>query len=212
MKGRFVYLAMAISLGLILIPFFREEGKMGWFLGTLLIAAIPLAAVYALEGEKRPKIIICLLTAPMVILDMLNTFFASPALIAIMHGFSTIPYLYIVIQLVKHILSRTTITGDMIFCAICIYLMIGFMWTGPYVVMEIIDPHSFAGISGVADLTYFSFATLTTVGYGDVAPVSNLAKRLSVLEAATGSIYMAIIVALVVGKYLSKSLEQESSK
>ena len=84
------------------------------------------------------------------------------------------------------------------------------MWTGIYAIVEGIFPGSFSGISETADLLYFSFVTLTTVGYGDIAPQFILAKRLAVLEAAMGGIYMAVIIAMIVGRYMSMQTEQDS--
>jgi len=78
--------------------------------------------------------------------------------------------------------------------------------------LEGISPGSFSGISKNEDFIYFSFASLTTVGYGDVAPKSILGKRLAVFEAAMGSVYMAIIVVLIVGRYMSLQAEQNSEK
>jgi len=84
------------------------------------------------------------------------------------------------------------------------------MWSGIYVVLEGISPGSFSGLSETTDLLYFSFVTLTTVGYGDVSPLSILAKRLAIFEAAMGGIYMAIIIAMIVGRYMSLQAEQDN--
>ena len=86
------------------------------------------------------------------------------------------------------------------------------MWAGLYTVIDGISPGSFSENSETVDLLYFSFVTLTTVGFGDIAPVSILCKRLAVFEAATGSIYMAVIIAMIVGRYMSLQLAQESEK
>jgi voltage-gated potassium channel Kch len=83
-------------------------------------------------------------------------------------------------------------------------------WTGIYIIVEGISPGSFSGKSEPVDLLYFSFVSLTTVGYGDVVPLSVLGQRLAVLEAAMGSIYMAVIVAMIVGRYMLMHLERES--
>jgi len=64
--------------------------------------------------------------------------------------------------------------------------------------------------SASGDLLYFSFVSLTTVGYGDVLPVSAFAKRLAVFESAMGSIYMAVIIAMIVGRYMSMQLVPDS--
>ncbi len=86
------------------------------------------------------------------------------------------------------------------------------MWAGIDVVLEGISPHSFSGTSETSDLLYFSFVTLTTVGFGDVAPLSILSKRLAVFEAAMGGIYMAVIIALIVGRYMSLQSGKDSKR
>jgi hypothetical protein len=86
------------------------------------------------------------------------------------------------------------------------------MWAGIYVVLEGLSPDSFSGISETSDLLYFSFVTLTTVGFGDVAPLSILSKRLAVFESAMGGIYMAVIIALIVGRYMSLQSRQDPKR
>jgi len=126
-----------------------------------------------------------------------------------MYAFGTLLYLYIIVLLLKDLLTRKTISTDMIYCAISTYLLIGIMWAGGYALLESISPGSFSATSGHVDFIYFSFVTLTTVGYGDVAPLTILSKRLAVFEAGMGGIYMAIIVAMIVGRYLSMPPDQE---
>ena len=171
---------------------------------------IPLASAFALTEDRKKSLIVLLIAAPFVILDGLNVFFSSHPLMVVTYSFGTILYFYIVILLVKSLLSIRVITADMIYCAISIYLLIGIMWAGVYTVLEGISPGSFSVASETVDLLYFSFVTLTTVGYGDVAPLSILARRLAVFEAAMGSIYMAVIIAMIVGRYMSMQAEQES--
>jgi hypothetical protein len=69
---------------------------------------------------------------------------------------------------------------------------------------------NFAGgtAQGFHDFLYFSFITLTTLGYGDVTPVSALAKSLSIVIAIAGQLYMTILIAMLVGKYISSSIER----
>ena len=77
--------------------------------------------------------------------------------------------------------------------------------------VELFVPGSFSGVTRETDLVYFSLITLTTVGFGDIWPVSVLAKRLTVLEAAAGSVYIGVIIALIVGKYIAQQIRSESS-
>lgn len=84
------------------------------------------------------------------------------------------------------------------------------MWAEIYMILEGLFPGSFSGISETTDLVYFSFVTLTTVGFGDITPQTILAKRLAVFEAAMGGIYLAVIIAMLVGRYMSMEEQQDS--
>ena len=210
MKSRFIYIILAIVLVMLVNPFIRQTGKIGYFFATMLITMIPLASYHALNEDRKRAFTILLIAAPFVILDGINMFFANRYLMVVAYSFATILYFYIVVLLVRNLLSQRIITANLIYCAISIYLLIGIMWAGLYVVLEGISPGSFSGISDTADLVYFSFVTLTTVGFGDVAPLSILVKRLAVFEAAMGGIYMAIIIAMIVGRYMSMQAELDS--
>jgi hypothetical protein len=59
---------------------------------------------------------------------------------------------------------------------------------------------------------YFSFTTLTTLGYGDIVPVSAIARALTSIEAITGQIYLAVLVARLVGLNIAESMGQETTK
>ncbi len=207
MKSRFIYIIFAIILVLLVNPFIRPLGLIGHLFSTLLLSMIPLASAYALTEDRKKAIIVLLIAAPFVILDGLNVFFTNRPLMIVAYSFGTILYFYIVILLVKNLLSIRVITADLIFCAISIYLLIGVMWAGIYIVLDGISPGSF---SETTDLLYFSFVTLTTVGFGDVAPLSVLSRRLAVFEAAMGNVYMAVIIAMIVGRYMQMQVEQDS--
>jgi hypothetical protein len=209
MKSRFLYIVFAIMLVILVTPFVRHAGTLGWLTATLLIAMIPLASYYALSTDSKRAVFIIILSLPFIALDAVNLFHTNRYLPAITYGFGILLYLYIIVLLLKDLLTRKAITTDMIYCAISIYLLIGIMWAGVYGLLESVSPGSFSATSGSVDLIYFSFVTLTTVGYGDVAPLTILSKRLAVFEAGMGGIYMAIIVAMIVGRYLSPEADQE---
>ena len=210
MKSRFIYIIFAIMLVLLVNPFIRPLGLIGHLFSTLFLAMIPLASAYALTDDRKEAIIVLFIAAPFVILDGLNFIFTNRPLMVVAFSFGTILYFYIVALLVKNLLSIRVITADLIYCAISIYLLIGIMWAGIYTVIEGISPGSFSGSSETPDLLYFSFVTLTTVGFGDIAPLTILVRRLAVFEAAMGSIYMAVIIAMIVGRYMSMHEEKQS--
>ena len=88
------------------------------------------------------------------------------------------------------------------FGAIVLYLLIGLIWAVIYSAISLHVPNAFAGSVGVnaglSDWVYFSFVTLTTVGYGDITPVAQGARALATLEAFIGQLYPAIIIARLV--------------
>jgi voltage-gated potassium channel len=110
-----------------------------------------------------------------------------------------------------YVLRGGRITSDKIYAAICVYLLIGYAWTFAYAILDELQPGSFAAtteggpvdyIARVMRLRYFSFATLTTVGYGDIVPRLPAARTLAMLEAITGQFYLAVLVARLVGLHI----------
>lgn len=105
---------------------------------------------------------------------------------------------------VGHELNPNRIVG-----AICIYLLLGVMWSIAYYVIEFMQPGSFSGLTEQVsptwnpDWVYYSFVTITTLGYGDITPLTQTARALSYAEAITGQFYVAVLVAGLVSSYIS---------
>lgn len=105
------------------------------------------------------------------------------------------------------------ISPNRIVGAICIYLLLGVMWSIAYAVTEHLQPGSFRGLaegvsaSGSRDWVYYSFVTLTTLGYGDITPLTQTARSLSLVEAIVGQFYIAVLVAGLVSAYISAKQE-----
>ena len=104
------------------------------------------------------------------------------------------------------------ITVDSIFGSIVAYQVIGLFFAGVYTLLMLADPGSFrgAGVASAApsllqnDMAYYSFVTLATLGYGDIVPASSIARSIAVTEALVGQFYVAVVVALLIGAYLSR--------
>ncbi len=120
----------------------------------------------------------------------------------------------------KRVLGSKVVTGDTIRGAIIIYLFIGSLFSSIYILIEVVSPGSFlitnsAGhpsISSSSEISrlfgYFSFVTLTTLGYGDIIPIKDFSRTMAWIEAFIGQIYLAVIIARLVGIYIA----QESKK
>lgn len=89
------------------------------------------------------------------------------------------------------------------------YLMLGFTWSSVYLLTERLVPGSFVSANGGTvdqfDLLYFSFVTLTTLGYGDILPATDHARSFAILEAVVGSFYMVVLIARLVGTFGGQS-------
>lgn len=98
---------------------------------------------------------------------------------------------------------------DRLFGAVVLYLLIGLLWAVAYAILDSMVPGAFAGVpeddKAAADWAYFSFVTLTTVGYGDITPVARLARTLAILEALVGQLYPAVIIARLVSLQVAKT-------
>lgn len=115
----------------------------------------------------------------------------------------------VALELLGDILStRRTVTMHLIFGAIAVYLLIGVSFAFFYVILYTADPTAFRGVEGAADgfgqFLYFSFVTLTTLGYGDVTPVTRIGGSLATMEATVGQIYLTVLVARLVGMQISQ--------
>ena len=105
----------------------------------------------------------------------------------------------------KQVLMTGSVSMQKMIGSIAVYILLGLIWSAGYGVVLQFSPNALSGIEYInwhesaGDLTYFSFVTLTSLGYGDVSPVTPIAKVVVVLEAMTGMLYLAIVVASLVG-------------
>ena len=128
---------------------------------------------------------------------------------------------FFAITILGYVLRGTRVTTDKIFAAICVYLLIGYAWTFTYALLEELQPGSFVALSAVApgdylardmEMRYFSFMTLTTVGYGDIVPHSSATRTFAALEAVVGQIYLTVLVARLVGLHIVHAEKRSSGE
>ena len=175
--------------------------------------------VYAVGANKRLRFLTSATLVPAVVLGILVELMVipvSPWAYFVWAGY-TIGFSLVGLAMTYHLMRERRVTIDTIASALATYLVFGLVWALVYVFFEHFDPDAFSG-AGMADpgdrsqfkaLLYYSFTTLTTLGYGDIVPVNPLARSLAVLEAAFGQIYMAILVARLVGIHTARSMAEE---
>ena len=110
----------------------------------------------------------------------------------------------------KAFLKEDHFTRDKICGAICVFLLIGITWASFYLTVQFILPESFVLIlpeGGYVDkitpsqAVYFSFLTMSTMGYGDIAPNNNIARTVSYSQAIVGVLYIAVFISRIVSLY-----------
>ncbi len=106
--------------------------------------------------------------------------------------------------MIEKIFSNRKVTIDTIVGGISVFILIGTLWFLFFETIYLLNPEAFTASAGTIDsfdLLYFSFTTVTTVGYGDIVPVSPLAKALANLEGICGVMYPAVLIGRLVGIY-----------
>ena len=120
-------------------------------------------------------------------------------------------YVWAIYLAMKQILFSGVVDANKIVGAICIYLLMGLIWALMYLFLAQAIPGAFNGLEQLvwydnfANVAYYSFVTLTTLGYGDISPVIPIARFLVYMEAVVGVFYMAILVASLIGVSISSS-------
>jgi hypothetical protein len=117
--------------------------------------------------------------------------------------------IFVVLHLLRFILRAPRIDSEVLCAGVAGYLMVGLLWAGAYIFTAQLVPGSFVFSVGPAasfsmkgfTALYYSFITLTTVGYGDIVPVTGAARMLAMMEAVTGTLYMATLIARLVSLY-----------
>ncbi len=115
-----------------------------------------------------------------------------------------------IIIFLQRIFRERVVSADSILGGITVYFLFGILWTFLYRILLHFNPAALLVTDShfpVNQLLYFSFITLMTVGYGDIVPLTPIARNLAVLEAFTGQLYLAIFISRLVGLHLSTSKE-----
>jgi Ion channel len=205
-----VQLLIALAVLLIAAPFVEElEG--GHLILSVLFSLVLVAAVFAVANRKRSLAIALVLAIPAITLRWINQLrpdLVHPA--AFLVG-AIFLLAFVIGHLLHFILRAPVVTMEVLCGSIAAYLMLGLMWTVAYWLVDQLTPggaFSFNTNRGAQSMNgftgfYFSFITLSTVGYGDITPVSQAARWLAALEAMTGLLYVAVLIARLVSLYSS---------
>ena len=202
---RFLNLLAALLLLMLLFPVFARHVGATRFLG--LAFTVLLIAGVAASGETRKRLLTAMVIgAPMLVAAWGASLSDAILLRVLSQAGAVLFYVFLLRIVLRAVFSHERVEADTLYGAACGYLLIGMAWTSVYAVVVLAVPDALVGPAITApptwpDLMYFSFATLTTLGYGDMVPATGGTRSLAIVEAATGVLYIAIVVARLVGLY-----------
>lgn len=214
--GGYARLLSAILLSLILQPVLVEHLGHARAFGVGFFMLVLFAALEATEAARRARVALLSL-AMLAIATSWISFLAKETefvddnkwlegFLAILDHATSIMFLTLVVALIiRRTLAPGRITTARIAAAICAYLLLGILWAEIYRSLEVAYGSVLSSGAGTTDATfvYFSFATLTTLGYGDIAPLHTSARVMAYLEAVTGVLYLATLVARLVALHIA---------
>ena len=202
-KGTLVATRFVPLLAAFVISLAFDTG--GAKLGSLSVRVIVLLAALVAVGRTRRTLIIgALLIVPAIVTIAVAG--ARPGMLSagLSIGFAVLFLAYVAWTTLRAMLRVNQVSVDVIAGGIAVYLLLGFLFGLLFTLVELIHPGSFSDLGGqrrYVDFTYYSFVTLSTLGYGDIVPLSSVARRMSVVEALTGQIYLAVFIGRLVGVY-----------
>jgi hypothetical protein len=210
-RGRTTYLLAALLVLLLVYPFLGDSLSHR-LIGGFLNITILVAAAYAAGQSRRMIALAVLLAAPSLGLQIAHVFTRDAVVAELLFLTYAIFYGFTIGHVLRYVLTAGEVTTDKIQAAIAGYILAGLLWASLYLFLDQRHPGSFSyngasdatNLLAFQDLLYFSFVTLTTTGYGDIAPVTAHARSLAIIEQLAGTFYIAILIARLTGLYQGK--------
>jgi len=218
-KGRFSLLLFSFVLMFLVLPLVpAERGLLDKGIGFFGLAVL-LSCLRAITSSRGFFVFMAALSLLNVGLggtEILGTANSDSFKILVL-AFRLFYYLLIFGSIMGYVLSASPVTGNKIAGAISAYLLMGIVWAVAYALFFLSNPESFSlpealqtnGTMGLWPF-YFSFTTLTTLGYGDVVPRLPAVQSYAVIEAACGQVFLAVLVSRLVALQIIHSKDNES--
>jgi hypothetical protein len=208
---------LVLMVCLIILAVFPFAGRAG-FLRSALFSAVVLSAVYAAGSERRTRLIGAVLGLAALVFTWIGA-----GETRVIGTISVAVFLAFVIGAVSVQLIRTSkVTAQTIWAGVCVYLLIPVLWTRFYALVVFANENPstvFRGVTNdpspitgdwMSQVSYYSFVTMTTLGFGDISPLTVAARRLTTVEAVVGQLFLAIFIARLVGLHLAERMDKRN--
>jgi hypothetical protein len=198
-----------VSLSLVILIFvifpLRQEGLSGRFFFDLVMVTLMVSGALVVNQKRMVTVITVAIVVVSVLMLWLSRFYPLPLLQQLSSSLAVITLLLYVRIVLLVMFRQGPVSWSRIQGGVCAYLLIGMAWASAFALVEQIHPGSFHFVTEPANidqltskLIYFSFATLTTVGFGDILPALPFARSLAIAEAIVGQLFPAILIGALV--------------
>jgi hypothetical protein len=217
----------ALILTLFLAPFL-DELTYGPAIDTVMITVVLILGVLAVGRSHRTLVLAVVLVLPALVSRWVHHFHPHLLPASVPSVASLVFICFVEYQLLHFIFRAPRVNSEVLCAGISGYLLLGILWMSAYRLVSLLQPvdplhpelNPFAFTVGVTtphslsqfEAYYFSYITLSTVGYGDITPLSNGARTLAMMEAMTGTLYMAVLISRLVALYSSQGPETPERK
>jgi voltage-gated potassium channel len=207
------YGSLLLALVMLMLMQLAVDTTIGKYLLEATFIAVLFTGLRATETNKglfRFDVILLLVS---VVLSIAGTVTNNTPLFFIGNTCRVVFMIMVALTILIDLFRSRKVSGDTLAGAVCVYLLIAVIWGYFFLLIEVIVPGSFSFTQGHARMQlwisqeffpffYFSLVTITTVGYGDMSPVTTEAQTFATIEALIGQIYLTILVARLVGMYM----------
>lgn len=218
--GEFRFFLLLICLfGALIIPPYFNNHEVFTLISKAIFSVVLFAAVYAVIELKRLWFVGAVLLVPTFVSIWIEQISNHNRLAFYIDNLTTIGFFgFIGYHFLRYILSCKRVTTNVIYASMCLYLMLAFIWAAIYANINMFYGGAFnfsneflvgataSESQSMSAFTYFSFVTLSTLGYGDITPVNRVAGAWVAVEAMIGQFYIAIIMARLVSLHAANTV------
>lgn len=213
---RFTSVELLIALLLLCgsAPFVMDLPQ-GDLIESMLLSFVMISAILVVGRSRRGFWVAVLLVSPALLGKWANHLWPEHVPPTLFMAAAILFFAFVLIELLRFLLTVRRVDTDVLCTGLCGYLIIGMVWIPAYLLVAHLSPGAFSiagGAGAVQTLEgfnafYFSFVTLCTVGYGDVAPLTKVARMLAVMQSIAGLFYVAVLMSRLVAIHTSNQFE-----
>lgn len=218
-ENNFVYLFFSLLIFLFSAAIMSEfPGSIGQDIFSIVTILMLMLSIKSIKTDKTWKWAVYALLVSFVILTVLGKIFDHQLNVYLTLAILLMFFIGSFSSAAKQVLLVGDIDGNKIIGSLSLYILLGLIWAVIYLLLLVMDPTAFSGIEtanwqqSFSRVAYYSFVTLTTLGYGDILPTNHVAEFFVYLEAIIGVFYMAIIVSSLISLRLSALAAEKKEK